>query len=194
MHSPLPRKLARLAALATVLGALVLVFAGVAAAHSSACTSRARRFARACSQSRRHHKPAKHARHHGKSKGSKSKRRVHIAPTCEDGSTPTTVGEESTCADGTEAQCPTGTAATFAPDGSIAYCTPEGPLSATPVEPASGNGETSSPCSDGSSATMGGEGAFACANGSEPQCPEPTFLTLSENGSTLVCEASEEGA
>jgi hypothetical protein len=39
------------------------------------------------------------------------------------------------------------------------------------------------------------EGAFACADGSEPTCPKELVATVSEDGSTLLCEAepSEEG-
>ncbi|HEX5224785.1 MAG TPA: hypothetical protein VFW29_06620 [Solirubrobacteraceae bacterium] len=199
MRSPLPpnltRNLVRLAAAATLLGALLLSLAGAAGARSSACASQ-KRSTRACAQSRPHHKASKHARHHhAKTKAPKPKKPVRLAPACEDGSTPTTISEESTCADGSEAQCPAATAPTFAPDGSIAYCTPERLAAAAPVEASEPTDESdSSACDDGSTAAMDGEGAYSCDDGSEPQCPEPTLLTLSESGSALVCEASEEGA
>ncbi|HUB36427.1 MAG TPA: hypothetical protein VL972_06350 [Solirubrobacteraceae bacterium] len=50
-------------------------------------------------------------------------------------------------------------------------------------------------CQNGARPIAGEEGAFACKDGSEPTCPQELVATVSEDGSTLLCEAEpgEEG-
>jgi hypothetical protein len=50
-------------------------------------------------------------------------------------------------------------------------------------------------CQNGNRPVGDEEGAFSCADGSEPTCPRALVATVSEDGATLLCEAepSEEG-
>lgn len=43
-------------------------------------------------------------------------------------------------------------------------------------------------CSDGSDATVAGNGSFVCANGSEPGCGEGFAPVVSSDASTMLCE------
>jgi hypothetical protein len=49
-------------------------------------------------------------------------------------------------------------------------------------------------CEDGSAPLANQEGAFSCDDGSEPRCEAGQIITLSSDGSTLLCEtpAGEE--
>ena len=47
-------------------------------------------------------------------------------------------------------------------------------------------------CSDGTNATLDGEGSFTCANGSEAGCEEGFAPVISSDGSTLLCEPATE--
>jgi hypothetical protein len=50
-------------------------------------------------------------------------------------------------------------------------------------------------CQNGVRPVATEEGSFACTDGSEPTCPKELVATVSDDGSTLLCEAepSEEG-
>jgi hypothetical protein len=106
----------------------------------------------------------------------------------------------STCADGSEAGCQPDATATLAPDETVLYCTPDPALAAgeagePPCSEAScpttySSEFDSSSCESGSIASLGEDGSFTCADGSEPGCPDGTELTLGGGGTVLVCEVS----
>ncbi len=132
---------------------------------------------------------------------------AHLAPGCEDGSTPATDGEGATsCADGAEPQCPAGTHAKLSREGTILYCEHGGETetgfdegqcegASTPGCGTLGTPEQQlSACDDGSRANTTGEGEYRCADGSEPACPAGYELTISGDGSSLVCDSAQDGA
>lgn len=116
---------------------------------------------------------------------------VVASPTCDDGSAPSAQG----CADGSEASsCPSGS--TLDSQGGVGVCRAQ-------PSPASGEfvcEEGASECSpwtvqpncqDGHAAVKGGDGSYACADGSEPACEE-AFTPIFQSGRLIACEPSLE--
>jgi hypothetical protein len=170
-----------------------------AAAHPRACAELRRRERREAEHRRlmaellRHHEEVEKSLH------------AHLAPACEDGSTPVPGSEGGqACAGGGEPQCPSNTRPKLSREGTILYCLhggePETPFEEGQCEgsgaQASGCGTIVSPeapisaCDDGSKASADGEGDYACADGSEPSCPAGYELTISGDGSSLVCDGA----
>jgi hypothetical protein len=120
-----------------------------------------------------------------------------VPPRCEDGSTAARSAEGSlSCADGSEPTCQENAGAKFASDGTILYCIPPpnaGPSEAcTPGSAGCGSFDmtesSTSACDDGSPARLQ-NATYTCADGSEPACAEGAPPTLSNDGTTLVCES-----
>jgi hypothetical protein len=202
---------ARIALLAAICAALLLVPAGATAARSSArastCSARGARHARACAQARRHKARRTHASHrrkHARRTSSASTGiATRVAPVCENGAKLTLSAGSPGCSDGGEPQCATGTTPVLTAAGAVLYCTPDtlpgeeecgtegtpscsGSTSSSPAAPA---------CEDGTDATLDLEGVYACDDGSEPRCGEGFALSISEAGTSLVCEpATQEPA
>jgi hypothetical protein len=172
-----------------------------AATHPKACAQARRRARRAAehrrllAERRQHREELERARH------------TLLPPVCEDGSKPSTTEDEQTCADGSEPQCPDGTITRETNKGVILYCLaqkePSTPFSEEACEPGAAqdacgtlvSGEHPTPaCPGGANATATGETEFTCPDGSEPHCEAGFQLTLSEDGSELVCEAIEDPA
>jgi hypothetical protein len=158
---------------------------------------------RAAKRSTRRHRG--HARARGNGAGTQAGR---TPPACEDGSTASAGAGVQTCADGSEPQCPAVTTAELSSAGTIQYCTPETEPS-TPFDdggckPAPGQRpgcgtigvpeQPTSACADGAPATASEEGDYTCPDGGEPQCPEGSVLTISADGSSLVCDAAGDPA
>ncbi len=140
-------------------------------------------------------------------KASRAAARARVAPACEDGSTPAPDAEGATsCADGAEPVCPAGAQPRISKDGTILFCVhgtePETPFDTGQCEDAAtagcgtvgAPGQQVSACDDGSRASAGAEGEYRCADGSEPSCPTGYELTISGDGSSLVCDSSQDGA
>jgi hypothetical protein len=201
------RRLSRLGVLAAtallVLG-LLLTLATGAEARRTACASASHRSARACAQARHHHKTShsKHSRKHHVKAPVRTEDKT-VPPVCEDGSEAVRSDGGPQCDDGSEPQCSLGTAPVLSPDGKPLVCRPEGEAASfdegcrpqsepedecTKTAPESGT----SACDDGSTATQNDEGVYVCGDGTEPRCPDPAALTLSESGTSLVCEPAEE--
>jgi hypothetical protein len=206
LHAPRPLSL-----LAAAVLALASIASVVGAAGPAAAAGGKPRHARS-------HHAKRHARHGGRvhRRARRHARRSHprpavstarVAPGCEDGTAAAATATGSACADGSEAACADGQIATLGPDGTVAYCTPEPTGETEAGEPAceasagcpteySGEFDSSS-CETGAPATLGEDGSFTCADGSEPGCPDGSVLTLGGGGTVLVCEAGtlseEEG-
>ncbi|HMD56366.1 MAG TPA: hypothetical protein VKG82_02715 [Solirubrobacteraceae bacterium] len=213
---PIPAsRLARLIVLALAAAALLMALAGTALARKPACTSsRApalRRGARACVQSHRRRRtsarrPRRRHRSVGAQSGGSGAAAAREAPTCEDGSrSARTAGGPPTCPDGSEPQCTVDATPIVAGNGSILYCAPSGEASTPFGESclselhsrpgcAGAPEQGGSACADGTPASANAEGAFVCDDASEPRCPAGYELTLSEGGTTLVCDVPEEEA
>jgi hypothetical protein len=212
MPSPLPRRLTSLLVLAVSVAALLLLSAGSALAGTAACHSAgAGHRTRACTAKRRAHKPVarharkvKHAAKHAAKKvspaGSLPATATRVAPGCEDGSSAVSAHGGASCADGSEPTCEAGSSLSSA--GSLVYCTPDAEAGssfneATCASDAGGNctpADTSevgaSTCQNGVPPTDAGDGTFACADGSEPRCPEGSIPAISNDDSTLVCDVT----
>ena len=198
-RSPASR-IAGIALLVATCAALLLALAGSAAAKTSACSAHTSRQAHACTQARHHRSKRSHASHrrkHTRRKGSPATGIVtHLAPLCEDGSKPTISGGVPTCVDGSEPQCALNTTPVFNASGAVLYCTPDtlpGEEECDTEDTQSCNGSTASTpaapaCQDGTDASLNAEGVYACDDGTEPRCGEGFSLSISEGGTTLVCE------
>jgi hypothetical protein len=204
MTRPATHRLATAFALAVSLTALLALLVSPALARKAACSSstkHAKHRVHACSPARhpskaRGHHASKHhtTTHHTTTTGAKSTApasAARTAPTCEDGSTPVrgTTGVP-TCGDGSEPACEPGSSATLSSAGVILLCTVAAEAESSEATVYSSEFDSSA-CSDGTNPTVGSDGSFDCADGSEPHCTEGSALALSGSGSTLVCEAAD---
>jgi hypothetical protein len=199
-------RIAGIALLAAVCAAMLLSLAAGASAKTSACSAHASKQARACAQSRRHRsrRPrsgSRHRKHGSRRHAAANGLATRLAPVCENGAKATVSAGAITCSDGSEPQCALNTTPVFNASGSIVYCTLDtlpGEEECNTEETPSCNGSTSSSpaapaCDDGSEAALDSEGVYGCDDGSEPRCGEGFSLSISESGTSLVCEpASEE--
>jgi hypothetical protein len=203
-------RLATALALAVSLTALLALLVTPAlarkAASCSSSTKHAKHAVHACSQARhkskssghrasKHHTAAHHtATHHTTTTGAKSTApasAARTAPSCEDGSAPVRDATGvPTCGDGSEPACEPGSSATLSSAGVILLCTVAAEAESSEATVYSSEFDSSA-CTDGTNPTLGSDGSFDCADGSEPHCTEGSALALSGSGSTLVCEAAD---
>jgi hypothetical protein len=169
-------------------------------APTTGCAAATSRQARACEPSRRHrgkHAHNSHRRRHTHHKGTGEGTgtiTTRLSPICEDDSKAISTAGTSTCDDGSEPQCALNTTPVLRADGEILYCTPD----TLPGEEECGNegspacgsfASSGAPaCDDGTDAPLSAEGVYGCDDGTEPRCDEGLALSISEDGSSLVCE------
>lgn len=196
--TPLPRLSKPALALALLLTALAALLCrpapSSAKSAASVCASaHARQHVRACAGRNRAghaHGKAKgrHAgRHHRINKKKKAAKHGSVKPpsavaqpaTCEDGSKPHSEGDGSfSCADGSEPVCTGGGEPVPAKNGAKLVC---------PAAASTGTEWSEAECEDSGAPERGGDGSYACQDGSQPACSDGSDPTPSDNGSMLVC-------
>lgn len=201
----------RLAALLVLAVALAALLAGSVQASSSVCrpaSARSGHGPRVCAASRKgasaHARHTAGARHHKRTAHRKRNRRSRpagpvagVIATCEGGRAPVVAANGTiSCADGGAPACEDGASPRIS--GSRVICPTAAAESREEAEVGeagcSGEAACSSssseggeePCEDGP-AKRGEDGSFQCTDGSEPECLSGYRLTVTANGSEMLC-------